>query len=239
MASVSTLGAAGSFAVDAGGALSTRGAAQKLSQLLSHGSRRSLDQTQERQPIVLLPRQAPNAAAQLGLLDTDFGRTARHGRLNPLQQLVTVSTGLNALRTGVVCFFRALSPPCSSPETTSRKNFPGSPSSVSTSATASRSHFKGASSHLPHLPHYVAALQVDLPAHSELPAALYRLQDVAAPVDLPPRHRTDVRSLDNRELDKLVGALGRNKARALACPAICAACGALFLCCGGGYKRLL
>ena len=96
MASVSTLGAAGSFAVDAGGALSTRGAAQKLSQLLSHNSRRSLDQTQDRQPIVLLPRQAPNAAAQLGLLETDYARAARHGRLNPLQQLVTVRFGLYA-----------------------------------------------------------------------------------------------------------------------------------------------
>ena len=92
MASVSTLGA-GSFAVDAGGVSFSRGAAQKLSQLLTHGSRRSLDQTQDRQPIVLLPRQPSGAAAHVGLLESDFARSGRHGRPSPLHQLVTVGLG--------------------------------------------------------------------------------------------------------------------------------------------------
>ena len=67
------------------------------------------------------------------------------------------------------------------------------------------------------------AAQVDLPVHPELPAALYRLQDAAAPIDLPPRHRVDVRMLDNRELDKLVGALGRNKVGSSVFPAVAVA----------------
>lgn len=53
-----------------------------------------------------------------------------------------------------------------------------------------------------------------------LPAALYRLLDPAAPVELPPPGSVAaLREGANRELDKLVAALGRSKAtwrRALA-----------------------
>ena len=45
-----------------------------------------------------------------------------------------------------------------------------------------------------------------------LPAELYRLLDPLASVDLPPAHKVPVGTLDNRELDKLVAALGRSKA---------------------------
>lgn len=45
-----------------------------------------------------------------------------------------------------------------------------------------------------------------------LPEELLRLADVHAPVALPPPHTVPAGSLDNRELDKLVGTLGRNKA---------------------------
>lgn len=45
-----------------------------------------------------------------------------------------------------------------------------------------------------------------------LPSALYKLLDPDAPVELPPPHKVSPRSLDNRELDKLVAALGRSKA---------------------------
>ena len=44
-----------------------------------------------------------------------------------------------------------------------------------------------------------------------LPQYLQRLVDPEASADFPPAHRVDLRSLDNRELDKLVAALGRNK----------------------------
>lgn len=44
-----------------------------------------------------------------------------------------------------------------------------------------------------------------------LPAFLQRLTDPEASADFPPAHRINVRTLDNRELDKLVAALGRNK----------------------------
>ncbi|KAL4443011.1 hypothetical protein ABPG77_008502 [Micractinium sp. CCAP 211/92] len=52
-----------------------------------------------------------------------------------------------------------------------------------------------------------------------LPPAVYRLLDPAAPVELPPPGSVDLHASDNRELDKLVAALGRNKStwrRALA-----------------------
>lgn len=52
-----------------------------------------------------------------------------------------------------------------------------------------------------------------------LPPALYRLLDPAAPVELPPPGSVALDASDNRELDKLVAALGRNKStwrRALA-----------------------
>lgn len=56
-------------------------------------------------------------------------------------------------------------------------------------------------------------------ASGSLPDVLYRLLDPAAPVDLPPPGTVALRNGDNRELDKLVAALGRSKAtwrRALA-----------------------
>lgn len=49
-------------------------------------------------------------------------------------------------------------------------------------------------------------------ANGTLPAALYRLVDPAVPVDLPAPGTIKLTSADNRELDKLVGALGRSKA---------------------------
>lgn len=45
-----------------------------------------------------------------------------------------------------------------------------------------------------------------------LPEELMRLADATAPVVLPPPGSVPAGSLDNRELDKLVGTLGRNKA---------------------------
>lgn len=45
-----------------------------------------------------------------------------------------------------------------------------------------------------------------------LPEELLLLADALAPVSLPPPHTVPPGSLDNRELDKLVGTLGRNKA---------------------------
>lgn len=45
-----------------------------------------------------------------------------------------------------------------------------------------------------------------------LPEELLRLADAAAPVAFPPPGSVPAGSLDNRELDKLVGTLGRNKA---------------------------
>lgn len=49
-------------------------------------------------------------------------------------------------------------------------------------------------------------------ANHNLPEELLRLADASAPVSLPPPHTVPRGSLDNRELDKLVGTLGRNKA---------------------------
>lgn len=46
---------------------------------------------------------------------------------------------------------------------------------------------------------------------SKLPQALYRLLDPQASVDLPSANLVSSRQLDNRELDKLFAALGRNK----------------------------
>ena len=45
----------------------------------------------------------------------------------------------------------------------------------------------------------------------KLPQALYRLLDPQASVDLPASYLIGPRTLDNRELDKLLAALGRNK----------------------------
>ena len=45
----------------------------------------------------------------------------------------------------------------------------------------------------------------------KLPQELYRLLDPQASVDLPSAHLVSSRQLDNRELDKLFAALGRNK----------------------------
>lgn len=45
----------------------------------------------------------------------------------------------------------------------------------------------------------------------KLPQELYRLLDPQASVDLPSAHLVNSRQLDNRELDKLFAALGRNK----------------------------
>ncbi|KAF6255773.1 TPR-like protein [Scenedesmus sp. NREL 46B-D3] len=50
------------------------------------------------------------------------------------------------------------------------------------------------------------------PSSHVLPEELLRLADAAAPVVLPPPGDVPAGSLDNRELDKLVGTLGRNKA---------------------------
>ena len=44
-----------------------------------------------------------------------------------------------------------------------------------------------------------------------LPEVLYRLLDPAAAVELPAPGAVQLRASDNRELDKLVAALGRNK----------------------------
>ena len=44
-----------------------------------------------------------------------------------------------------------------------------------------------------------------------MPDALYKLLDPSANVDLPPAHKINRQKLDNRELDKLVAALGRSK----------------------------
>jgi pentatricopeptide repeat protein len=49
-------------------------------------------------------------------------------------------------------------------------------------------------------------------ANGTLPVALYRLVDPAAPVDLPAPGTIKLTTADNRELDKLVSALGRSKA---------------------------
>jgi pentatricopeptide repeat protein len=49
-------------------------------------------------------------------------------------------------------------------------------------------------------------------ANGTLPAALYRLVDPSAPVDLPSPGTIKLTPADNRELDKLVAALGRSKA---------------------------
>ncbi len=49
-------------------------------------------------------------------------------------------------------------------------------------------------------------------ANGTLPVALYRLVDPAAPVDLPAPGTIKLTAADNRELDKLVSALGRSKA---------------------------
>ena len=49
-------------------------------------------------------------------------------------------------------------------------------------------------------------------SNRRLPAEFYQLTDPEAGVQLPPHHRVDLRLLDNRELDKLVSQLGRNKA---------------------------
>ena len=95
MASLSTLaGFAGTF--DSSAAASGRGASfgQKLGQLLNHNPRRQSLEVAERQ-VVQLPRQAPNAAVasnstSLGqglLLDPDFGRSSRQGRVSPLQDV--------------------------------------------------------------------------------------------------------------------------------------------------------
>lgn len=48
-------------------------------------------------------------------------------------------------------------------------------------------------------------------SNRRLPAEFYQLTDPDAGVQLPPHHRVDLRLLDNRELDKLVSQLGRNK----------------------------
>jgi len=53
---------------------------------------------------------------------------------------------------------------------------------------------------------------VTQPSNRRLPAEFYQLTDPDAGVQLPPHHRVDLRLLDNRELDKLVSQLGRNKA---------------------------
>lgn len=45
----------------------------------------------------------------------------------------------------------------------------------------------------------------------KLPQALYRLLDPQASVDLPASYLIGPKALDNRELDKLLAALGRNK----------------------------
>ena len=58
----------------------------------------------------------------------------------------------------------------------------------------------------------VQILQVFPEGNGSLPDALYRLLDPAASVELPPPGSARLTPADNRELDKLVAALGRNKA---------------------------
>lgn len=53
--------------------------------------------------------------------------------------------------------------------------------------------------------------QVFPEANGSLPRALYRLVDPSAPVEFPPPGTVKLSPSDNRELDKLVAALGRNK----------------------------
>ena len=96
MASLSTLaGFAG--ALDAGSAVSARvqGASlgQKLGQLLNHNPRRSLEQAERK--LVVLSRPPLNAAVTAGqglLLDPDFARTSRHGRVSTLQDVTVRCT---------------------------------------------------------------------------------------------------------------------------------------------------
>lgn len=67
---------------------------------------------------------------------------------------------------------------------------------------------------MPHSP-CLPLLQIiqSLPeGNGTLPEVLYRLLDPAAHVDLPPAGVVRLTPADNRELDKLVAALGRNKA---------------------------
>ena len=61
-------------------------------------------------------------------------------------------------------------------------------------------------------PAYPSEQQQQQQQLSKLPQALYRLLDPQASVDLPSANLVSSRQLDNRELDKLFAALGRNKA---------------------------
>lgn len=58
----------------------------------------------------------------------------------------------------------------------------------------------------------IAGISTASTANPGLPEELLRLADASAPVSLPPPGSVPAGSLDNRELDKLVGTLGRNKA---------------------------
>lgn len=49
------------------------------------------------------------------------------------------------------------------------------------------------------------------PSNRRLPTEFYQLTNADAQVQLPPHHLVDLRCLDNRELDKLVSQLGKNK----------------------------
>lgn len=92
MASLSTLTG---FAYDAGAASSARGVSigQKFNQLLNHNPRRSLDVPDRL--VVQLPRQPLNAAVAANsasleqglLLEPDFGRSSRQGRVSCLQDV--------------------------------------------------------------------------------------------------------------------------------------------------------
>lgn len=76
----------------------------------------------------------------------------------------------------------------------------------------SRRNLPRRGSHTASLPHPVALqlLQAFPEANGSLPAPLYRLLDPTHPVELPAAVK--LTAADNRELDKLVAALGRNKA---------------------------
>jgi len=97
MASISTLTG---FSHDAGAAASARGGSigQKIGQLLNHNPRRSLDVPDRL--VVQLPRQPLNAAVaanstSLGqglLLEPDFGRSSRQGRVSSLQDVTVQLT---------------------------------------------------------------------------------------------------------------------------------------------------
>jgi len=63
----------------------------------------------------------------------------------------------------------------------------------------------------PQVPFDKKVSQATQPTSRRLPPEFYQLTNVETHVHLPPHHLVDARGLDNRELDKLVSQLGKNK----------------------------